>query len=666
MGAAAARGRVNVVSLPSLIRHECVPIASVHSFRERAQARTDTAVRIRGLPPRPGAGRPRRRGRPRHAGADADRLRQVADVPARRDAAADADARALAADRADEGPGRQAAARGCGAVDADQLLAQRRRGSGPAARSVGRALPDALRGAGAAAAAQLPRGDRRNRRRPRRDRRGPLREHVGARLPARLPLHPARARRTGKAGDPGDDRDRYAGHRAGDRDRARPGARDRANERRPPEPALRRRARRRRGGAAANARPPPARAARRLGDRLRALPPQLRDPGPHVARARPRGRPLPRRPGAGRALGGAGGVHRGPHPDRRRDDGVRDGDRQARHPPRRALQLSGVARELRPDGRPGRARRPRVRHAPAREPRRLAAAAPVRALRHSDRRRPPLRLRAATRPRARSRRRSSAQRAGSARTGGNARAGRARPPRLRRRPGDADRGAGATGRRGRANRPAARALRAGGAGARRPARPLRGVQGLPAPAGGRALRRNARRGLRDVRRLLAARVAAVEEAATAPLPDDVSGAIHGAVLGPALAARADGPRGDAARVDERTPLRAALAPLRPARLRHSGRGQALDPAARGRGRARGVRERRRLPAAAGGARSQRCRESARLRRQGLPTRACSSACGRGGSSARGSTRCRPTSSSTTQRSASSRPRSRRPSSISPP
>ncbi len=214
-----------------------------------------------------------------------------------------------------------------------------------------------------------------------------------------LPLHPAGLGRARQPGDPRHDRDRNARHRAGDRRGARSRARGGADERRASEPALRRRGRRRRGGAAADAGPPLARAARWLGDRLRALPPQLREPRAHPARARPRGRPLPRRTGTGGAVGGAGSVHRRPHPDRRRDDGVRDGDRQARHPPRRALQLSGVARELRPDGRPGRPRRPRVRHAPPCEPCRLPAAAPVRALRHPDRGRLAVDLRAPSRPR---------------------------------------------------------------------------------------------------------------------------------------------------------------------------------------------------------------------------------------------------------------------------
>ena len=128
----------------------------------------------------------------------------------------------------------------------------------------------------------------------------------------------------------------------------------------------------------------------------------------HASRPRSRRRPLPRRARAAGALGRAGGVHRGPDPDRRRDDRVRDGDRQARHPARRALQLPRVARELRPDGRPRRPRRTRLGHAPAREPLRREPAAPVRALGHPDGRRPPLRLRTAARPPRGAPRRSSA------------------------------------------------------------------------------------------------------------------------------------------------------------------------------------------------------------------------------------------------------------------
>ena len=212
----------------------------------------------------------------------------------------------------------------------------------------------------------------------------------------------------GDARDPRHDCDRDAGDGAGDRGRARPRAGDRSHERRPAQPALRRRDRRRRGGAAADARPPAARAARRVGDRLRALAPQLREPRAHAARPRSGGRPLPRRARAGRARGRSGGIHRRPDPDGRRDDRVRDGDRQAGHPPRRALQLPRVARELRADGRARRPGRPRLGHAPAREPGRRAAAAAVRALGHPDGRRPPLGLRAAARPRRRCRRRSSA------------------------------------------------------------------------------------------------------------------------------------------------------------------------------------------------------------------------------------------------------------------
>ena len=85
------------------------------SDRVRTLVRVDLAapsagrVRLRRLPARPGGCRARRRRRAGHAGPHAHRLGQVADVSARGDAAAGADPRALAADRADEGPGRQAA-----------------------------------------------------------------------------------------------------------------------------------------------------------------------------------------------------------------------------------------------------------------------------------------------------------------------------------------------------------------------------------------------------------------------------------------------------------------------------------------------------------------------------------------------------------------------------
>ena len=328
-------------------------------------------------------------------------------------------------------------------------------------------------------------------------------------------------------------------------------------------------------------------------------------PGPHVARARSRGRPLPRRAGAGGALGGAGGVHRGPHPDRRRDDGVRDGDRQARHPPRRPLQLSGVARELRPDGRPGRPRRPRVRHAPAREPRRLAAAAPVRALATS---RPSPTSAPSTRGCAAGGEISPEelrQRAGSARAGRDARAGRARPA-----------AASTRAARCRSRCPSRRPTRRERIDlllARYEQEALARADRLVRFAESRLCRHRQVAehfgetlaedcGMCDVCSPLA--VAAVERGRDRAAPgrhrrrDPPRGAR------PALAARPNRPGGDAARLDERAPLGAALAPFGLLASATQAEVEALDPAARGRRRARGVRERRRLPAAAGGARSR--------------------------------------------------------------
>ena len=82
------------------------------------------ALRVRRLPARAGGGRPRGGRGARHACADADGLRQVAHLPARRDAAAGADPRPLAADRADEGPGRQAARRDRRDGDVRQLVSR--------------------------------------------------------------------------------------------------------------------------------------------------------------------------------------------------------------------------------------------------------------------------------------------------------------------------------------------------------------------------------------------------------------------------------------------------------------------------------------------------------------------------------------------------------------
>ena len=112
------------------------------------------ALRVRRLPPRSGGGRSRRRRGPRHPRPDADGLGQVAHLPARRDAAAGADARPLPAHRADEGPGRPAAARDRRDGDVRQLVPRsaRRRRAGFASVAEGRtrilyAAPERLRNA---------------------------------------------------------------------------------------------------------------------------------------------------------------------------------------------------------------------------------------------------------------------------------------------------------------------------------------------------------------------------------------------------------------------------------------------------------------------------------------------------------------------------------------
>ena len=125
--------------------------------------------------------------------------------------------------------------------DVRQLVARGRGDGRSASRMSPRAHAPPLRGAGAAPQRVVRRDAPLDRRRPRRHRRGALREHVGPRLPARLPLHPPRARGARRPGGARDDGDRDAGDGSGDRRRARSRARGRANERRAAEPALRRR-----------------------------------------------------------------------------------------------------------------------------------------------------------------------------------------------------------------------------------------------------------------------------------------------------------------------------------------------------------------------------------------------------------------------------------------
>ena len=101
---------------------------------------------------------------------------------------------------------------------------------------------------------------------------------------------------------------------------------------------------------------------------------------------------LPRRPRGRRALARAGGLRQRPHPGRRRDHGVRHGNRQARRSARLPLQLPGLARELRADGRARRPGRSPERDAAAREPLRCHRRAAVRRRGHSRARRPAPRL----------------------------------------------------------------------------------------------------------------------------------------------------------------------------------------------------------------------------------------------------------------------------------
>ena len=144
---------------------------------------------------------------------------------------------------------------------------------------------------------------------------------------------------------------------------------------------------RERGGPDRDPRRAASHAARRLGDRVRALAPLDRG-----ARARPPRPRLPRRALPRRARGrGAharpGRLRRRTHAGGRRHDRVRHGHRQARRAARLPRQLPGLARGVRADGRSRRARRRAEPDAPAREPERRDGAATVRGLGRADRRR---------------------------------------------------------------------------------------------------------------------------------------------------------------------------------------------------------------------------------------------------------------------------------------
>ena len=448
--------------------------------------------------------------------------------------------------------------------DVRQLVARPRGGGG--APLVGRRRRDAapVRGARAAAAGVVRADAPLDRRRPRRDRRGALRLDVGPRLPARLPLHPPRARRARRAVGARDDGDRDAGERGGDRRLPRASLRDGADERPSAEPPLRRRARRQRRGAAARPAAPAAGARRGRRHRLRALAPLLRGDRAHPARSRDRRRALPRGSRAGGAHARPGVVRRGADTGGRRDHRVRDGHRQGERPARGARQPPGLARELCADDRPRGTGRPSERHRALRRARRRDRASPLRARRRADARPPPPRLpRGARRPEGPSRRTRSTRRSA-------ARTTRACSSGCSSRRASCAAGTTPGGRCGSSccpSRPArgARWTRSSTATrVRRPAgrahRRVRRRRALPSPAGGGALRRDARRALRCVRRLRAESRRRRERCSRRASASRRSrGRDRRRGRGADVAPRPPQPRRDAPRVREGAALCAALA-----------------------------------------------------------------------------------------------------------
>ena len=372
-----------------------------------------------------------------------------------------------------------------------------------------------------------------------------------------------------RAGDPRDDRDGDAGDGARHRDSARP-RRSRSSARASMRPNLRYDVEEvaQRGGPARDPRRAAARAARRLGDRLRALAPLDCEELARVLRGHGlRSRALPRRARGRGAHARPGRLHRRTDPGRRRHDRVRDGHRQAGRAARLPLQLPGLARELRADGRARRPRRRAERDAPAREPERRDRAAPVRGRRTCRRRRAPARLpRAARRPAGSSTRTSSPRwpdrdarvLVGMLEQAGLVRRGFDDGPAMR------IELPAAPGRRARARRRAARS-RTRSWPSRAPTASSRFAETrrVPARAGGRALRRGASTALRCVRRLRRRRRAGrvdLEPAAAAARRRRRGDRRRGRVAD--VAARATEPRRDAARLAEGAAVGAALARLR--------------------------------------------------------------------------------------------------------
>ena len=191
---------------------------------------------------------------------------------------------------------------------------------------------------------------------------------------------PRGARRAGAARH---DRDRDAADGTRDRGRPRSHARGGHDERRARESPLRRRGGRERRRTPRGPRRAARAARRRLRDRLRALTTLDRGDRPGAPRPRPARGALPRGPRVGGANAGAGLLRLGPDADGRRDDRLRDGDRQAGRAARMPRQLPLLARGVRADGRPRGPRRRAERHAAARRPGRCSLAPSLRARRRS-------------------------------------------------------------------------------------------------------------------------------------------------------------------------------------------------------------------------------------------------------------------------------------------
>ena len=288
---------------------------------------------------------------------DAHRRGQEPLLPVAGDGARRADPGRLAADRADEGPGRPAPIAGP-AGDVHQQHALRRRAVRPPGEDGGGSVPVGVRGAGTISQLPVPGSGSQRGVEAAGGGRGPLHQRVGARFPSRL--FPA-GRVSPAVRRPHHHRPDRHRHRLGAARHHRatqpPPAADVHHRLRPAQPVPPSAVPRHRAPEGRDAPQFPTPDAR-IGHRLRLHPKENRGGGgDDRRRAAPLDGRLSRRLAARPAPHGPRGVHERPDGDRGGNHRLRHGDRQGQCPLRGALHPAGQSGGVLPGGGPGRARR---------------------------------------------------------------------------------------------------------------------------------------------------------------------------------------------------------------------------------------------------------------------------------------------------------------------